>query len=161
MQEKAGSGKALLGQLPVAVLEWPRQGSAVAQGTAPVFPDRERAARPRRCLHSCHQRVVDACGGQEEPGRPQALSPALEEPAPPMVGIPSPWPLCPVSVLRAQRIILWGCRGTRGADCSLGEAGRAPIPRKAFSFFESAVFCPNTGQERSCVLPRGLRAPRA
>ena len=75
LKEKAGSGNALLSQLSVAVLERPQQGSVVAQGTAPVFPDRAGAARPQRCLHSCHQRVVAACGGQEEPAshRPSPL----------------------------------------------------------------------------------------
>lgn len=48
-----------------------------------------------------------------------------------------------------------------GAKCRLREAGEAESPRKAFSFFESAVFCQNKGQERSCVLPRGLHAPKA
>lgn len=66
LKEKAGNGNAPLGQLPVAVIEGPQQGSVVAQGTAPVFPDWAGAAQPWRCLHSCHQRVVDACGGQEE-----------------------------------------------------------------------------------------------
>lgn len=37
--------------LPVAVLEWPQQGSAVAQGTAPVFPDQAGVAQPPGGAH--------------------------------------------------------------------------------------------------------------
>lgn len=49
-----------------------------------------------------------------------------------MVGIPSSWPLCPVSMLQTQRVILWSCWGTEGANCSLREVGRAEFLRKAF-----------------------------
>lgn len=90
----------------------------------------------------------------------EVLSPALQ-PAPPMAGIPSSGPLDQVRVLQAQCVILWGCWGTYGAHCSLGKARKAEIPRKAFSFFESAAFCQNKGQERSCALPRGPHTPKA
>lgn len=86
--------------------------------------------------------------------------PGLEEPAPPMVGIPSSRPLCPVGAASPTCNFV-GVLGHRGGQLQSGEAGRAEIPRKAFSFFESAVFCQNKGQERSCVLPRGLHAPKA
>lgn len=46
----------------------------------------------------CHQRVVDACRGQEETGPAEGPLPALQ-PAPPMAGIPSSGPLDQVRVL--------------------------------------------------------------
>lgn len=115
----------------------------------------------RWCPHSCHQRVVDACRGQEETAY-NRRSPL--DGASPHNG----WHSFPSASLPRECAVSptcngggGACWGTKGADCSLGEAGRAEIPRKAFSFFESAVFCQNKGQERSCVLPRGLHAPKA
>lgn len=100
--------------------------------------------------HSCRQRVVDACAGLAQEALPCGGQPSPERLAFLPPGL-SAW-----RVLQAQRVILWGCWGTEGAGYSLGEAGRTGIPRKAFSFFKSAVFCQNKGQERSCELPLGF-----
>lgn len=48
------------------------------------------------------------------------------------------------------------CAGPQGGWLESGGGGKAEIPRNAFSFFKSAIFCPNKGQEHAPVCsPQG------
>lgn len=109
--------------------------------------------------YSCHQRVVAACSEHLA-----TVPTKLHSRAQPQAGRPFSRLLCPVRVPRDQHVIVrmcvWGGAGVldlKRAGWSLEEAGRVEIPRNAFSFFESAIFCQNKGQE--CVPVRSPTGP--